>query len=216
MPDELQSIAIATKNEITRPVICGLVSYYIMSAIGRKPSETEISERDAEREAVAAPRIAGVGIIAPPGKRDRQAFVVECDAQSVAYRFKPVGAAQRIVALLGQIDDRRTEQRPVFRKGDAATRAHFLAVLQVFAQQQDVAVEPRIADHGIGRAAADRSVELVATDRQIVLVEPEAVRQAQEIAIGDRRAADDVRRPVGQPGAVGKQAGLVRQAIALA
>src|SRR3546814_14838516 len=37
----------------------------------------------------------------------------------------------------------------------------------------------------IGRAAADRRVDLVPADRQIVLVEPETMRQPQEILIGD-------------------------------
>src|SRR3546814_2169228 len=39
--------------------------------------------------------------------------------------------------------------------------------------------------------------------------------EAQEIPVRNRRSSDDVRRAVGQAGAVGEQAGLVGQAIAL-
>src|SRR3546814_8608308 len=49
----------------------------------------------------------------------------------------------------------------------------------------------------------------------IILVEPVAMGEAQEIPVRNRRSSDDVRRAVGQAGAVGEQAGLVGQAIAL-
>src|SRR3546814_14741887 len=39
--------------------------------------------------------------------------------------------------------------------------------------------------------------------------------EAQEIPVRNRRSSDNVRRAVGQAGAVGEQAGLVGQAIAL-
>src|SRR3546814_9927006 len=86
----------------------------------------------------------------------------------------------------------------MFRERDAPARPHFLAILQFLAEQQDVAVEPRIADHGIGRAAADRRVEFVAANREIILVEPVAMGEAQEIPVRNRRSSDDVRRAVGQ------------------
>src|SRR3546814_10257315 len=116
-------------------------------------------------KAVAAPRVAGVGIVAPPRQRDLQAVVVIGETEPVPNRLEPVGPAQRVVGLLRQVDDRRTEQRPMFRERDAPARPHFLAILHFLAEQQDVAVEPRIADHGIGRAAADRRAELVVIGR---------------------------------------------------
>src|SRR3546814_20243450 len=98
------------------PAVAGM-TMLVMPAFGRNPpSEPQIPECDAEREAVAAPRVAGVGIIAPPRQRDREAFVVIGEAEPVANRLEPVGLAQRIVALFRQIDDRRAEQRPMFRE----------------------------------------------------------------------------------------------------
>src|SRR3546814_1771823 len=61
---------------------------------------------------------------------------------------------------------------------------------------------------------SDWSSDVCSSDL-IILVEPVAVGEAQEIPVRDRRPPDDVRRAIGQPGAVGEQAGLVGQAIAL-
>src|SRR3546814_12476940 len=44
--------------------------------------EPQVTERDAEGKAVAAPRVAGVDIVAAPGQRDRQAVVL-IDRKSV-------------------------------------------------------------------------------------------------------------------------------------
>src|SRR3546814_608327 len=173
------------------------------------------SEGDAEGEAVAAPRIAGVDIVAAPGQRDRQAIIVIGKAEPVANRLEPVAGAERVLLRARQVDDRRTEDRPVARKGDAAAGAHFLAVLQILGHADDVAVEARIAKHGVGRPAADRRIEFVAADGQTVLVEPEAVGEAQKIPVGDGGAPDDVGGAVGQTSTVGEQRRLARQAIAL-
>src|SRR3546814_12110125 len=83
------------------------------------------SEGDAEGEAVAAPRIAGVDIVAAPGQRDRQAIIVIGKAEPVANRLEPVAGAERVLLRARQVDDRRTEERPVSRKGDAAAGPHF-------------------------------------------------------------------------------------------
>src|SRR3546814_9846316 len=89
----------------------------------------------------------------------------------------------------------------------------FRSILKILGQAGDVAVEARIAEHGIGRPAANRRIKFVAPDGKAVLVKPEAVGEAQEIAIGDGREPDDVGGAIGQAGAVGEQRRLVRQAI---
>src|SRR3546814_10036308 len=60
---------------------------------------------------------------------------------------------------------------------------------------------------------SDWSSDVCSSDL-IILVEPVAVGEAQEIPVRDRRPPDDVRRSIVQPGAVGEQAGLVGQSIA--
>src|SRR3546814_6953228 len=65
----------------------------------------------------------GIDIVAAPGQRDRQAVVLIGDAEAVANRFPAVPAAQRVVPHARQIDDGRTEHRPVAREGDPAAGA---------------------------------------------------------------------------------------------
>src|SRR3546814_8474058 len=124
--------------------------------------EPQVTERDEEGKAVAAPRVAGVDIVAAPGQRDRQAVVLIGDAEAVANRFPAVPAAQRVVPHARQIYDGRTEHRPVAREGDPAAGADFLAILKILGQAGDVAVEARIAEHGLGRPAANRRITFVA------------------------------------------------------
>src|SRR3546814_12660749 len=125
------------------------------------------SEGDAEGEAVAAPRIAGVDIVAAPGQRDRQAIIVIGKAEPVANRLEPVAGAERVLLRARQVDDRRTEDRPVARKGDAAAGAHFLAVLPLLGHADDVEVEARIAKHRGGRPDAERRIELVEAGNRV-------------------------------------------------
>src|SRR3546814_16599836 len=110
-------------------------------------------ERDAERKAVAAPRVAGVGIVAPPRQRDRQAFVVIGETEPVPNRLESVGPAQRVVGLLRQVDDRRTEQRPMFRERNAPARPPVLPTLQFLAEQHHDAIGLPIATPGFARGA---------------------------------------------------------------
>src|SRR3546814_15501299 len=97
----------------------------------------------------------GIDIVAAPGQRDRQAVVLIGDAEAVANRFPAVPAAQRVVPHARQLDDGRTEHRPVAREGDPAAGAAFLAILKLLGQAGGVAVEARMAEHGleIGRAS---------------------------------------------------------------
>src|SRR3546814_19533325 len=87
--------------------------------------EPQVTERDAEGKAVAAPRVAGVAIVAAPGQRDRQAVVLIGDAEAVANRFPAVPAAQRVVPHARQIDDGRTEPRTVARAAAPAPSPAF-------------------------------------------------------------------------------------------
>src|SRR3546814_20512326 len=86
---------------------------------------------------------------------------------------------------------------------------------QILQSLGDVAVEPRIAQHRIGPPRSDRRIDFVAPKREIVLVEPETVHQRHDVAITDFGAAAIIGDTIGEPGAVGDQAGPRREAIAL-
>src|SRR3546814_2412155 len=68
------------------------------------------SEGDAEGEAVAAPRIAGVDIVAAPGQRDRQAIIVIGKAEPVANRLEPVAGAERVLLRARQRSEEHTSE----------------------------------------------------------------------------------------------------------
>src|SRR3546814_20477199 len=57
-------------------------------------------------------------IVAPPGHPDFYAVVVIGDAQPVPDRLETVDVGQGVFLLIGQIDDRRAEYRPVVGRSD--------------------------------------------------------------------------------------------------
>src|SRR3546814_11844531 len=72
----------------------------------------------------------------------------------------------------------------------------------------------RISDWSSDVCSSDL-IDFVAPKREIVLVEPETVHQRHDVAITDFGAADIIGETIGEPGAVGEQAGPRREAIAL-
>src|SRR3546814_8491909 len=117
--DVVQPLSTAARQQAAKPAYLSPEGERASatSAIGRNPpSEPQIPERDAERKDVAAPRVAGVGIVAPPRQRDRQAVVVIGETEPVPNRLEPVSPAQRVVGLLRQVDERRRDQRRTFHE----------------------------------------------------------------------------------------------------
>src|SRR3546814_16018204 len=105
------------------------------------------SEGDAEGEAVAAPRIAGVDIVAAPGQRDRQAIIVIGKAQPVANRLEPVAGAERVLLRARQVADRPTADSPVARQGSPASGPHVTAYRQHPAPPDHFTLEARTTRH---------------------------------------------------------------------
>src|SRR3546814_1907061 len=111
-------------------------------------------------------------IVAPPGHPDFYAVVVIGDAQPVPDRLETVDVGQGVFLLIGQIDDRRAEYRPVVGELDPSADPDFLTVPEILNRRIDVAIEAQLADHRVGLPAADDGVDLVAACRQVVLVQP--------------------------------------------
>src|SRR3954447_9717638 len=100
-------------------------------------------------------------IVAAPRQAKLNAIVLIIDAEAVAHGLKAVRQRERILALVGEVDDGRPEHRPVALELHAAGEPQLLLVAQIFDGRVDVAVEPQIADLDIGLFAADGEVELL-------------------------------------------------------
>src|SRR4051794_18678954 len=164
---------------------------------------SQIAQRHPNEEGIAPARIAARFIVAPPGDPELDAIVIVEDSEPVPDRIEAVGDRQRILAPAGQVDHRRAEDRPVASEAHPTAEANLLAVAQIFDRRVDVAVEAQIADRRIGPPAADRRVDLVAAKRETVLVDPEAVDEADQPAELHIGPPDDIGEAVGKAGAGG-------------
>src|SRR6476646_3261420 len=114
-------------------------------------------------------------IVAPPRDAKLQAFILIFDAQPIADRLPAIGERQRVLSLVGEIDDACAEDRPIAAEQDARGDAQFLLVAEILDRRIDVPVEPEIADLRIGLGGADCEVDLVAADGERMLVDALAV-----------------------------------------
>src|SRR5437868_5341147 len=144
-------------------------------------------------------------IVALPRQAKVKTIIFILDAEPVANRLESIRQAGRVLLLVGEVDHRRPEDRPVMREMEPPGEPQFLLVAQILEGRIDIAVEPQIAGLDIGFGSADGEIDLVAADREIVLVEPVAVRDVDQRAEPDSGPADDVAQAIGQAGAVGKQ-----------
>ena len=92
---------------------------------------------------LALPEGADLLIVAAPGEANLQAIVFILDAEAVAHRLLPVGKRQRVLALVGEVDDGSPEDRPVAAEQDAAGKAQLFRVAQILDRRVDVPVERR-------------------------------------------------------------------------
>ena len=129
--------------------------------------------------------------------------------------FISVGQRLRIFVLVRQIDNGRPEDRPISGKLDSPAQSDFLTIPQVLYGRIDIAVEPQIAQHEVGLVCPECCIDFVSADRQIVLVKPVAMGEADKPFELDRCASDNVRCPAGQAGSVGEDHGFSGQPIAL-
>ena len=87
----------------------------------------QVAERHPDEEGVAPLHVPGGLIVPPPRNANLEAIVVIQDADPVADRVEALRLAQRVLGAVGEVDHRRSEDRPVTGKGDAPADPHFLA-----------------------------------------------------------------------------------------
>src|SRR4051794_24424216 len=131
-------------------------------------------------------------IVAPPRQAKLQAIIFIFDAQAVPNRLKSVGERERVLALVGQVDDRGSENRPIATEEDPAGKTQLLLVAQILDRRVDVAVEAEVADLGIGLVGTESEVDLVAADGEIALVETIAMREVDQPPVTDARSSNDI------------------------
>lgn len=162
-----------------------------------RSTESKVTHGYTNLIGVALPRIAGRHVIAPPGKCELKAVILIGHAKSASQRLEAIGRDRRVLVPAGQVEHAGTEQRPVTRECHPAGNAQFLAVLEVFDGRDNIAVEAQIADFGVSSLGTDCRVDFIPAERQIVLVQPEAVGEPDEILEANFCPPDDVRTLAG-------------------
>src|SRR5207249_3496499 len=137
------------------------------------------------------------------------------DAYAVANRLEPVAERQRVFLLASEIDHGRTEHRPVAGELPPAGEPQLLLVAQVFDIRRDVAVESQIAGADVGLLGPVGEIDLVAADRETLLVQPEAVGDVDQPPKLEAGAADDVGQAVAETGSFREDGRPPVQPIAL-
>src|SRR5205823_14619752 len=93
------------------------------------------------------------------------------DAEPISHELEAVRERERVLALVGEIDDGGAEDRPVAVNEDPACKPKLLFVAQILDARVDIAVEPQITDLRIGLRGAHRQVDFVPADREAALVD---------------------------------------------
>src|SRR5256885_1264659 len=124
-----------------------------MSAIALGPLNAGLAAHTLQRQVngEGAPLAEGSDplIVAAPGHAKLQAIVLIFDADPIANRLPTVGQRQRVLGLVGEIDDAGAEYRPITVEQDSRGDAQLLPVAQILNRRVDVAVELEIADLGV-------------------------------------------------------------------
>ncbi len=157
-------------------------------------------------------------VIAPPGQTESKAIVLILRRRAgAAPAWNP--SADATAGLRRGRSGRPSPTRTSTRNGANCTRPPTRTSSRSRKSSiagVDVAVEAEIAEQDISLLRSNRRVDLVAADREIVLVEPIAVGERDEIADAHRRSARQCRTASVRPMPSGKHDRLARQAIALA
>src|SRR5438045_1662313 len=128
-------------------------------------------------------------IVATPSHAKLQTIILILDSKAVANRLPAVGRRGRILILVGEIDHRGSEDRPIASDEDSGGNAKFLTVAQVLDAGVDIAVELEVADLCIGLAAADRQVDFVPPNGKIAFVDAVAVSDVDKAAVANSRSS---------------------------
>ena len=95
-------------------------------ANSRRLAEPQIANRKEQLECIAAPRVACIDEIAPPGGTEFDAVVGIGHAQPGADRLEPVGLEHRIFVRVGEVEHAGAEDRPFAPDRHTRGGAHFL------------------------------------------------------------------------------------------
>src|SRR4051812_14974959 len=85
-------------------------------------------------------------IVAPPRQAKLQTIIFIFDAEPVPHRLIAVRERQRVLALVGEVDDRRPEDGPIAVEQHPPGEPQLFLVAQVLDGGVDVAIEPEVAD----------------------------------------------------------------------
>src|ERR1051325_2790836 len=107
---------------------------------------TEAVQSQMKSESTALSERPDMLIVGAPRQAKLQAFVLVGQAQAVANRGPAVGQRQRVLLLAGEVDDARSEHRPVAREFDPGGDPQLLLVAEILDGRVDVAIEAEIAD----------------------------------------------------------------------
>src|SRR4051794_10426404 len=119
-------------------------------------------------------------IVAPPRQAKLQAVVFIFDAQAVPNWLKPVGERKRVLALVCEVDDGGSEDRPIAPKKHSAGEPQLLLVAQILDRRINIAVEAEVADLRIGLVGTESEVDLVTAHGEIALVEAIAMGEVDQ------------------------------------
>ena len=173
------------------------VRYLIADAL-----HTQIAKCQTEQEAVAALRIADRLIVASPCQAQRQTIVVISNAKPVPDRIESIRKTGRVFLRICQVNNRGTENRPIWRNANAAGETNFFAIGQIFYRRTDVTVQFQIASLHICTARTDSGVNFVPANGKIVLVQTKSVRKLDDVLIPQFCSPDDVRGLIGKTCAI--------------
>src|SRR5688572_3926754 len=107
----------------------------------RRRLATQVLQRYPDQEGIAPDRVPGGLIVATPRYAKLDTFIVVKNAEPVTNRVQSVGYRKRVFAPVGEVDHRRTEDRPIACEADAAAEPDLLAVAQILDRRVDIAVQ---------------------------------------------------------------------------
>ena len=150
------------------PAQCGSLAVYsgpLNAALAAYPLQSQV-----DRKSTSGSESADALGVPTPRDADLQTIVLILDSQPRSDGVETVGERQRVLLLVGEVDDRRSEDRPIAAEQHPARQPQLFYVAKILDGGIDVPVEPQITDLGIGLGRADRQVDLIPSDGERILV----------------------------------------------
>src|SRR5205809_6222336 len=92
---------------------------------------TKVLQGQSEEIAIPDTRVAGRNIVAPPRNPDLDAIIFVQKLKAMTHGLIAVGSRGGILALVGQVDDGGSEQRPVARELNPGGELYLFTVAQI-------------------------------------------------------------------------------------